>query len=138
MFDWLKTLFAGPPAAIAASQVLSDVRVSFDEQTIETVGKGGVAAAIAWDALARVSITTTDAGPYSTDLFWHLEDDAGHGLIVPMGAEGEHDLLQAMQRRLDGFDNMAVVEAMGSTERARFLVWSTDESAETGELHDGS
>jgi hypothetical protein len=40
-----------------------------------------------------------------------------------MGVPGEHDLVHAMQARLDGFDNMAVVEAMSATGRVRFKVW---------------
>ena len=49
---------------------------------------------------------------------------AGAGIPAPLFAE----------RLSLGLDNMAVVEAMGSTEIARFLVWSSDENAETGAM----
>jgi hypothetical protein len=49
--------------------------------------------------------------------------DGRRGPVVPMDAEGEHALLKTMQRRLAGFDNMAVVEAMGSTRNASFVIW---------------
>lgn len=134
MFHWLKSLFTQPTAAASTPPVNSDVRVSFDDARIVIAVKDGSRASLDWSELARVSISTTDAGPITTDLFWHLENAQGEGLTVPMGVEGEHELLQAMQRRLEGFDNMAVVEAMGSTEIARFLVWSSDENAETGAM----
>jgi hypothetical protein len=33
-----------------------------------------------------------------------------------------------MQSRLHGFDNMAVIEAMGSTEKASFTIWEHSRS----------
>jgi hypothetical protein len=60
-------------------------------------------------------------------LFWLLlGGDRRRPLLVPMGVPGEHDLVQAMQARLDGFDNMAVVEAMSAKGRVGFKVWNAD------------
>lgn len=123
---WFRKFFGKenePPKTSGAEQV---VRVIHDEQSITVRQPDGREECIAWQAISRVVIRTTDAAPFATDLFWLIEDQEGHGPTIPMGAEGEHELLKTMQRRLDDFDNMAVVEAMGSTENARFVVWDAE------------
>jgi hypothetical protein len=51
------------------------------------------------------------------------------GCAVPQGATGDRLLLERLQA-LPGFDNNAVIEAMSSTSRRRFLCWQR--------RHDGS
>jgi hypothetical protein len=124
MLGWLRKLVthADPPhdAGGAAGSCLCVVH---DEAAITLTHPDGREEQIRWSDVACVAIHTTDAGPFVTDLFWHIEDARGQGPTVPMGAAGEQELLRAMQRRLEGFDNMAVIEAMGSAEEARFVVW---------------
>jgi hypothetical protein len=43
--------------------------------------------------------------------------------IIPQGATGDAELLARLQR-LDGFDNLAVIEAMASTDNWRFVCWT--------------
>lgn len=126
--SWFSKLFgrAVPPQPSRAADPEAAVRAVCDDETITVRHPGGRVETIAWSALARVTIATTDAGPFVTDLFWLLEDSKGHRSTLPMGAAGEKEFLKAMQRRLEGFDNMTVVEAMGSTEVARFVVWEAD------------
>jgi hypothetical protein len=103
---------------------ISAVRVVHDDKTIVVRHPDGSSDQIGWSDLGSVSVLTTDAGPYEDDLFWVLTHrDGRRGPVVPMDAEGEHALLKTMQRRLAGFDNMAVVEAMGSTRNASFVIW---------------
>ncbi|MDB6074411.1 MAG: hypothetical protein JWO89_2051, partial [Verrucomicrobiaceae bacterium] len=42
--------------------------------------------------------------------------------IIPQGATGDGELLELLQT-LPGFDSMALIDAMGSTECRQFLVW---------------
>jgi hypothetical protein len=128
MLDWLLKLLRPAKKAPPKSIPETGVRVIQDEKSIRVVGPGEAVSAINWDDIARVTIRTTDTGPFTTDLFWHLQNSEGKGPTVPMGAVGEHELLLAMQRRLDGFDNMAVVEAMGTSEKAEFVVWPVEEN----------
>ena len=44
-------------------------------------------------------------------------------VVYPQGATGEGELLTEMQRRLVDFDNRQLIEAMGSTGNAFFLIW---------------
>lgn len=80
---------------------------------------GGI---VAIDALIRVEIVTNDRGPQEDDLFWRLSDSFGQEVLIPGGAKGADALLDVLGA-LPGFDHVAVVKAMGSTEMARFLLW---------------
>ncbi len=75
------------------------------------------------DALVRVEIITTGAGPFAPDLFWHLTDEIGQTAVIPGGAKDITSLLDRLGG-LPGFDHIAVISAMGSTDDARFKIWS--------------
>ena len=83
---------------------------------------GGV---VAIDALDKVDIVTTDQGPMTEDLTWRLSDSYGQTLVIPGGAEGTSEMLDVLGT-LPGFDHMAVVRAMGSTDNAHFKLWSRE------------
>ncbi|MGQ0673144.1 MAG: hypothetical protein ACT4N2_09740 [Hyphomicrobium sp.] len=130
--QWLRKLFGltrpSAEASTAKTAAAPDVRVSHDETSILLHHPDGREDAMAWSAIVRVAIETTDSGPFAADLFWIVDDSEGRRLTIPLEADGESELLAKMQRRLDGFDNMAVVEAMGSTEMARFTVWEAKQN----------
>lgn len=97
--------------------------VAVDETGIERQAAGGTRESIRWDQLDRVFIATTDEGPVNDDVFWVFIDESGSGgCAVPASAEGFEALLDRVQQ-LPGFDNQKVIDAMGSTENARFDVW---------------
>jgi hypothetical protein len=130
MLNWLSKLFRRRQEASPQRPSTSRVRVIHDDKFITVYdGEGGVVM-LDWADISNVTVMTTDAGPFEIDLFWILSDrDRRRSVVVPMGARGEHDLLQAMQVRLSGFDNMAVVEAMSSTGNAEFQIWPAAEMA---------
>ncbi len=105
-------------------------RVAFDDAQVHLTDPSGATTSVAWGQLGYVGIITTVDRPAAPDLFWLLQQhDRQSNLVVPLGADGEHELLLAMQARLQGFDNMAVVEAMSSTDPAGFVVWQSAEKA---------
>ena len=134
MLNWLKKRNRSRldrPAARAAGPVW---RVSFDDSHVRLVQPNGATSQIAWADLGCVGIMTTADGPAAPDLFWLLQPlDRRTSVVVPMGAEGEHELLLAMQTRLAGFDNMTVIEAMSSTDQAGFVVWQAGEVRDSAE-----
>ena len=79
--------------------------------------------AVAWADLIGVEIVTTDAGPYNEDLFWLLESAEGKGVALSGGMAQEYGLLAALQERLPGLDNDAVIRSATSVENARFVIW---------------
>src|SRR5688572_7900261 len=111
MLSWLSRLFGRREAPQSQRpRAVSPVRVVQDEKLITVDYGAGHTATLAWADLANVTVLTTDDGPLATDLFWILSDRDGRTTVsIPMDAAGEHDLLLAMQARLAGFDNMAVV-----------------------------
>lgn len=100
---------------------MTATRVVFDEIGVRVTRWNGVVEQVAWDDLDSVLIETNDSGPIGTDLLWILAGKVS-GCLVPGGAEGEHELLGRLQE-LPGFDNQAVIDAMGSVENARFVCW---------------
>jgi hypothetical protein len=100
------------------------VAVTFDATFITVRYAGDDVRRVAWDELTAVSIRTTDEGPFVVDVYWGLHGPDGQPRAVyPGGAAGEGELLAEMQRRLAGFDNARLIEAMGSAADASFMLW---------------
>jgi hypothetical protein len=98
-------------------------RVSITPEVVTRFRPDGVQETVRWADLAEVGIITTDEGPWSEDVFWLLVGcDGKSGCAVPQCAEGSKELLEVLQK-LPGFDNEAVIEAMGSTSNAKFTCW---------------
>lgn len=104
--------------------------VSIKEGQIAYFGPHG-GAVLAFDALIRVEILTTDQGPFADDHFWLLTDEMGQSAMIPGGAQDAPKLLDRLGS-LPGFDHMAVLSAMGSTENAKFLIWQRPRQSVSG------
>jgi len=99
-------------------------QVTFDHEGVTRTRRDGLVEYVAWDDLLSVDIATTNEGPWFDDVFWLLS--AGdHGCVVPSEAEGMGELLLRLQQ-LPGFDDEAVIRAMGCTDNERFPVWSRE------------
>jgi YD repeat-containing protein len=124
MLSWFTRLFERRAEPIAPRVTDPSHKVTFDERVIRVTDADGITETVTWADLGNVEVITTGGGPFEVDLFWVLTDKYGRrGPVVPMGALGEHQLVRAMQVRLPGFDNMAVIEAMSSTGEAKFPIW---------------
>lgn len=104
--------------------------VMVQEGRISYLGPHG-GAIMALDALILVEILTTEDGPKSDDVFWHLRDSLGQDTLIPAGARGTEAMLDVLGT-LPGFDHVAVVRAMGSTGPGQFAIWSRGAHAVTG------
>jgi hypothetical protein len=130
MLSWLSKLFGRPYEVQSRRRSSSPVRVVQDDKLITLDDGVGEVASMLWSSLGTVTVMTTNLGPFEIDLFWVLTDkDGWQTLMIPMDAQGEKELLEAMQARLPGFDNMAVIEAMSSTDNGVFQVWPAVEVA---------
>jgi hypothetical protein len=96
--------------------------VRMDERGISALYPGGTVRPIAWSEVERIAIVTNDSGPWGSDVWWVLEG-ADNRCAYPQGASGDEAALAEMQRRFEGFNNAAVIEAMGSTSNASFVCW---------------
>lgn len=95
--------------------------VVFDDNEIMRTMIDGRTETVRWDALEEVFILTSDRGPFVGDVFWILIGKSG-GCAIPADAEGVTELIERLQE-LPGFDNEAVVYAMGSVSEAKFACW---------------
>ncbi len=96
-------------------------RVTFDETGVTRVLPDGKTEALRWEDLQEVGIWTTDEGPAQEDVYWMLIGTDG-GCAVSGSAEGIKELLKRLQQ-LPGFDNEAVIKAMGCTSNNKFVCW---------------
>jgi hypothetical protein len=125
VLDWLRRIFVKevPPGQIPPSEP-PGIHVVSDADLITLKVPGAMPLAIAWKDLEAVAIVSGDPAAVPPELFWLLlGGNRRRPVLVPMGVPGEHDLIHAMQARLDGFDNMAVIEAMSAAGRVRCKVW---------------
>jgi hypothetical protein len=130
VLDWLRRIFERTaPKRPGSRPEPQGIHVLHDANLITLKVPGAMDLAIAWESIESVALVSGDATADPPELFWLLlGGDRRRPVLVPMGVPGEHDLVQAMQARLDGFDNMAVVEAMSAKGRVGFKVWNADDA----------
>lgn len=93
--------------------------VVVEEGRITYLGPFG-GAAIAIDLMVSVGIESPGDG-HSPPL-WDLRDEEGRRLLIPVGAAGAERLADALAQ-LPGYDQMAVVRALRSSEASYHAVW---------------
>jgi hypothetical protein len=101
------------------------LRTEVDELGVRRELPDGSLEEVSWAELESVEIVTTDEGPFAEDLFWLFFGPNG-GCMLP-GSLGSQVLEHSSC--LPGWDSLAVVAAMGSTENARFAVWRRSPAA---------
>lgn len=115
--------WTGDRAPISPDPQPGAVSVTCDHTTITLYQPDGRSGTLDWDDIGSVTVAIT-ANVVSDDVFWLiLSRDRSRFLAVPLCAVGERELLMAMQIRLRGFDNDAVINAMTSTETEHYVVW---------------
>jgi hypothetical protein len=98
--------------------------VAFDDVGVTRKMLTGKRATIRWDEVDRIRIFTSDEGPFTEDMFWVFENAAQtKGCFIENGANGLKQLLAHIQT-FEGFDNLKVIEASGSTSVADFVLWT--------------
>lgn len=104
------------------------LKVIVSDEGVECRRPDGVGESVRWDDLRAVLIETTDQGPLLDDVFWILIGQTS-GCVVPQGADGE-DVLFERLGKLPDFDYAMVIEAMSSTDNARYLCWERDDGGQ--------
>jgi hypothetical protein len=104
-----------------------------DRLTIDDVGITRTARTlrehVAWGDIARVRIMTTDEGPWLEDVFFVIDAKHGNGCVVAHDLAVRSGLLEALQSRLKGVDNAAVIEAMTTADNRVLTIWEEEGSA---------
>lgn len=100
--------------------------VVIDDEGVAYTPPGGVPRRVSWADLIAVEVVTTDEGPIREDVFWVLHGSQSD-LTIPQSAPGVADLVVQLQQ-LPGFNNYALIAAMGSTSNNRFPCWERNET----------
>jgi hypothetical protein len=98
------------------------VILRFDAAGISSSYPDGTTQAIGWHQVQRIVIETNDSGPWGADVWWLLEGDHQR-CAYPQGATGDTEAMFEYPKRFVGFNDSAVIEAMGCTSNARFVCW---------------
>ncbi len=104
--------------------MLPDVIESFTSEGIILQAATGGRVEIKYKDLVKVSIETTDQGPWLPDCFWYLSTQK-----ECMRIENDDPLIQALLhelQQLPGFKNELVIKAMSSTGCNDFIVWEKE------------
>ena len=117
MRRWLSIRFPHMPLNRA-------IDVDFDDTGVTLTRRSRLRERFAWSELQRVSIRTTEDGPFDDDVFIVLTTQA-MSCWVPQDVATP--LLLRLQQ-LPGFDNESVIEAMGCTQNNEFICWQQDRS----------
>lgn len=120
-FDWFKR----KPSKLMPEALW---RVELTADTIASTDQEGRRKAVLKASLAGVMIETNDSGPWGADVWWLMFDENDQlACAFPQGATGESDAIDFFMQ-LGGFDNEAMIAAMGSTDNAVFPVWRRDQA----------
>jgi hypothetical protein len=105
-------------AALAERAVV----VTTNDAGISATYPSGEVSSIDWSAIRLIAVETNDSGPWGYDVWWVLEGEPGR-CVYPSGATGDIEALKVMEARFQGFDDGAVIKAMGCTSNHRFVCW---------------
>ena len=122
LFGGLGTLFFVEPYVLAWQLRRRRETLQITDWGVRRILAGGKSEQVEWRSLSEIWIVTSDAGPVVDDLYFALLADDGTGVAVPNALAFQNDLLAHLQK-LPGFDNQRAIDALGSTDHARFLVW---------------
>ncbi|TGM58363.1 hypothetical protein [Leptospira adleri] len=76
---------------------------------------------IRWDEIEEIRLINTDSGPYEPDVWLALIGKDG-GCLIPNGCEG-YDRVYAIVSEYKDFNFLNVIQSMGTTDNAQFLLW---------------
>lgn len=107
-----------------------DYRVDVDDEKFSLTDlRTGEAASMAWRELTSVHVVAADGCASSGDISYVVHQ-GGRTLEIPLGAGGNESFLAAMQEKLVGFDNGALIEGMAMLHGCK-QVWPAQAPAPT-------
>jgi hypothetical protein len=118
--------FYVPVSASNPKPYVSPFKVEFDDVEVRVTYEGKPRESVKWAEVVSVAVHIDDS--FLPEPWWVLFNSSESGCMYPSSAVGGGEMLEAMQKRLAGFDDAAVVECMGLMEGGR-LIWSKQVSA---------
>lgn len=81
-----------------------------------------------WDTLIKITIITTDGGPFEEDVFFLFEFTDG-GIVVPHQDELNLGLIKVVEERFGDLRYEEMIGAMCSTDNATFVIWEAEKTS---------
>jgi hypothetical protein len=103
-------------------------RFSIIDDGIERQLSNGVSERILGQDVTKISIVTTDQGPFVDD-FFYLFQTTSSGMIVPIGWAEKIQLTAWLHQRFAGLNSEGIVAAAGSCVNAQFVLWEPNAAA---------
>lgn len=123
MFQFIQSLLRWHPAPTDKGEVIL---------TNETIGvrntTSGEIIEMRWDEISRITIVTTDQGPFVEDVFFVFEGK-GPAMIVSHEDAVRLKLNDALDQHLIGIDYEQAIEAMTCTENNSFIIFERQRGA---------
>jgi hypothetical protein len=123
MFKWLFSIFKkekNKKSALSSSPYAA-VKVWFDDENAWVQWPEKEPLSLAWSALIGVAVETTDQGPFTEDVWWHLASKE-KVVTYPSEASGAGEILTRLQD-LPTFNNERLIQAMASMQNNTFILW---------------
>jgi hypothetical protein len=78
---------------------------------------------VRWDELTQVEAISQEAGPEKKEVLFLLHGAQGRGVAVRGALAQQHDLPAQLRRRLPGFQDDQLAQALAAGERHTFVLW---------------
>jgi hypothetical protein len=78
---------------------------------------------VRWDQLRAVEVRTRETGPQHDQMLFLMFGREGSGVAVPEPLARQHRLAETLARRLPGWRQDLLAQAMAATEPAAFTLW---------------
>jgi hypothetical protein len=113
--------FLGDTIKSLAKPRLTENILINDEELARELSDGTVER-VRWQDLTRVTIVTTDQGPWFEDVFFVFEADSA-GIVISHEWVERVKIFDWLKKKLSGVDFGQVIQAMACTDNATFLLW---------------
>ncbi|HBF38814.1 MAG TPA: hypothetical protein DDW50_16035 [Firmicutes bacterium] len=96
-------------------------RAFCDDDGVKVEYPDNSTASIRWEEIMKISVITTDQGPFIDDVFLALLGERKR-CLVPSEANGYNEVFDRVSK-LEGFDFERYIQAMASAENDEFTCW---------------
>ena len=95
---------------------------SINNESFGFLNDAGQTGSVSWDGITRVSIVTTDKGPFEDDVFLCLYLSDNKRILIPSENSGYTPVYDVVSK-FDGFDFSKVIDSMACPYNNEFLCW---------------
>lgn len=119
MFQFMQSIFRWQPKPADHTEII------LSDESIAMRNTSDGLKTISWDEISRITIVTTDHGPFIEDVFFVIEG-SGSAMIVTHEDATRLNLMDALGSHLTGINYEQAIEAMTCTDNNSFVIFERD------------